>query len=217
MSALALEQIGRRWGWKLEWEQNLDRVRGVLESGGRIAVYQDAGRDAWWQPWGEWPNTLERLSGLPAEGPFQALLLISDRLHTAVAGELGRHTLVFRPPSLTVGVDCSPTATLEEIEAAFHTVFRQHRLSPASLGVIAGVRASAEHPDLADFAETMGVPLLPYMNDRVGVFRRLTSSAGRETNVCEAAALLAAGGMELVVPCTQSGEVALAVGRRAGA
>jgi cobalt-precorrin 5A hydrolase len=217
MPTLALEQIGRKWGWKLEEAQNLERVRAALDRGGSVGVYQDAGRENWWEAFGEWPAVFDRLTQVPQDARWEALLIISDRMHPPPHVALEARTLVFRPPSLTLGIECPPAATLDDIESAVESVFAEHGLCRACLTAIAAPRESAEHPDLTDFAENLDVPLLPYLMDRLGVFRRLTSSTGRETNVSEAAALLAASSMELVVPCTQVGEVSVAVGRRSGA
>lgn len=205
----AVDQIGRRWGWKLERSENHDRVAAAVTGGLPVAVYQDAGRRDWWQPFGSWPHHFERIAAWPGQARWRAVLVISDRLLSALPAELAEHTVVYRPPTLALGVGGGPLSC-HELEGCVAKLFTAHRLCEASLTALAAGVANKHSAGFAEFADGREIPFLTYAADKLA----LVSAPGR-ADACEAAAMLAAGVRELIVPRTLVGGATLAVARRA--
>lgn len=203
--------IGRRRGWKMEEAQNLERVSAVVRQGQPVGIYQDAGHADWWQPFGSWPHHFERISGWHELDACQALLAISDRVLPPLPARLREHSILYRPPTLALGVACRRGLTATELTDCVAELFAEHRLSLQSLTAIAVPASHREEPGLVEFADERELPLLAYPADKLALTApQGTTAAG----ACEPAAMLAAGVLELVVPKVVFRHVALAVARR---
>jgi cobalt-precorrin 5A hydrolase len=211
--------LGRRWGWKVERRENLPGVAAAIRAGGSVAVYQDAGRRDWLPPAGADAPRFTLLADWPTEARWSALIVVSDRSLPALPAGLDERTVVFRPPTLTLGVGCPPATALDELEAVVAELFDRFRLSAASLTALAAGILSREDEALVAFAEDRRIPFLTYAPDKLALVRP-RPPAGQAlpplspADVCEPAAMLAACVRELVVPKTMIRGVALAVARR---
>jgi cobalamin biosynthesis protein CbiG len=215
-----MSRIGRGWGWKLEHEENFQRIADAVAAKEPIAVYQDAGRRDWWQAFGAWPQQFERLKHWPNEVRWRGLIVISDRNIAELPRELESATLVFRPPTLTLGVASRRCVDGSELVECARLLFERHGLSSASLTAIGATASRKDDYVLADFAEDRGVPLLTYPADKLEWIRSGWSERHQRrqrihhAGACEPAALLAAGVRDLLVPKTIFAKLALAVARR---
>lgn len=216
----AVDLIGRQWGWKIERRENLTRVAAAVVQGQPVAVYQDAGRRDWWQPFGPWPHHFERLTAWPTKTSSTALLVISDRVVPQPPADLEQATLVYRPPSLTVGVGCRRGVSREEVEGCVNELFAHHRLSPVCITALASATLKKHEQGLVDFAEQREIPFLTYAPDKLAIVGPVPTPSEKVRSkigiagVCEPAAMLAAGVRELVVTKTVFRRLTLAVARR---
>jgi cobalamin biosynthesis protein CbiG len=212
----AVDLIGREWGWKIEGRDNLTRVAAAIVRGEPVGVYQTAGREDWWQVFGDWPATFQRIESAP-EGYWAAILVISD---SSLPGTLPYATVIFRPPTLVLGVGCRRGVPCSEIEAMFEYLCRTQGFSPLSLGVVATASLKADEPGLVEFAARHGVPLLSFSIEELGRVADLPTPSERVraqlgiAGVAEPAALLAAGAKELLVPKQRGPRVTMALARR---
>jgi cobalt-precorrin 5A hydrolase len=217
LSVLPVARLGQAWGWRLEREENLPRVEAALARGQPIAVFQDAGRREWWKSFGGWPHSCERIDAWPSAANWEALLVISDRLLPPPPAALADRTLVYRPPSLAVGIACRRGVEPADVEAAIQTLFERHGLSHKCITALAASTSRKHEPGLLDFAEELALPFLTYGRDKLLLAR---AAAGQKSGrlgaaaCCEPAALLAAGVKEAVVGKTLFRRLALAVARR---
>jgi cobalt-precorrin 5A hydrolase len=214
-----VDLIGHEWGWKIEGQENLTKVAAAIVRGEPVGVYQTAGREDWWTVFGDWPPTFQRLES-PTEGSWAAVLVISDR---SLAGNLPYPTVIFRPPSLVLGVGCRRGVPCLEIETLFEYLCRTREFSPLSLGVVATASLKAEEPGLVEFAARQGVPLVSFSIVELGRVADLPTPSEKVraklgiAGVAEPAALLAAGAKELLLPKCRGGRVTMALARREGA
>lgn len=213
-----LETTGAEHGWRLENDgPAVARVAGALLNGEPVGAYLDPGLPPL-------PRELAaRLVRLEAPGDLArqdlaAAVVVSDR---ELPG-LGAHRedwLVFRPPTLAVGVGCARGVGVEELARAFQEVLRRYGLARASVALLASIDRKREEGALLAFADREGLPLrfygaaelaaVPGLPNPSEVVRRVTGVPG----VCEPAAVLAAGGGGLLVPKETLGRVTLAVAR----
>jgi cobalt-precorrin 5A hydrolase len=218
----AVDLIGRARGWHLEEPTALTAVAAAVVRGEPVGVYQDAGSPDWWQEFGAWPEHFRRLEGLPAPAGLAALLVISDRL-LPLAGDANTPTLLYRPPTLVLGVGCKRGVPAGEIEALFDQVWAEHRLAARSLAAVATVSLKADEPGLLAFAAGRGVPLRVFAVAELAAVGPLPTPSEKVqqkigiAGVAEPAALLAAGAERLLVTKVRGPRVTMAVARRADA
>ena len=148
-------------------------------------------------------------------------LVVSDRLL-----DPPRPAVVYRPPSLLVGVGCSRGAGAAEILALIDDTLRDAGLAPASVIGLASVDAKRDEPGLRAAAAERGWPLAFHPAATLaGVAVPNPSAAALAAvstpSVAEAAALAPtaaplppAGPGELLVPKRKRGQVTVAVARR---
>lgn len=211
----SLDLIGRHRGWKIENPVELKTVSAAMVRGEPIAVYQEAGALNWWQDFGPWPPTFQRLTTwLP--GRARCAIVISDRLLPHGDGSI----LLLRPPSLVLGVGCRRGVPCAEIEAMFQAVCRQHQFSPLSLGAVATVSLKGDEPGLLEFAHNHAVPLQCFTLAELARVPNLPSPSARVlekigiAGVAEPAALCAAQATTLLLPKQKGERITMALARR---
>jgi cobalamin biosynthesis protein CbiG len=128
--------------------------------------------------------------------------------------------VVYRPPTLALGVGCRRGVPCAEIEELFQEVCRTEGVSPLSLGAVATASLKADEPGLQEFAARHGVPLqafTPEELERVGPLPTPSETVRARVGVAgvaEPAALLAAGARDLVMPKRRGRRVTMALARR---
>jgi len=212
-----IDLIGRDWGWKIEQSTNLKRVAAAAVRGEKIGVYQDVGRRDWWQQFGDWPATFQRVKCWPPQGYWAGLLAITDLLLPSL--EL-YPTVVYRPPTLVLGVGCRRGVPVQEIEDMFQTVCRDQGFAPLSLALVATAALKADEPGLLEFAARHDVPLRSFSLEELAQVPDLPSPSEvvRQKigvpGVAEPAALLASSGGRLVTPKVKGTRITMALAHR---
>ena len=197
----ALDLLGAELGFKMEDESDLAAVGAALVSGERVTLLSER---RW--PLGPLPENVVR-----AEEPRPPAIVISDRLIDAP-----RPAVVYRPPSLAVGVGCSRGVRVGEILALVRSSLAEAKLSEKSIVSMASMEAKADEAGLLEAAEALGVPLRFYTAEELSAMEAPNPStvvrgAVGTPSVAEASVLV--GGAELLVEKRKSGNATVAVGR----
>jgi cobalt-precorrin 5A hydrolase len=216
----AVDLIGHELGWKIERSQNLTRVAAAVVNGRPVAVYQDAGHTDWWQRFGPWPEHFQRI-GDPDEvrDGFAAALVISDRAVPPQRFSRKCPCVIFRPPTLHVGVGCRRGVDVREVQRLFDQVMRRFQLAPGSVATMSTAWIKKSEPALLEFSRRLGVGLGSFSRERLLAAGPLPTPSERVFSkiglhgVAEPSAMLAAGTSELVVPKQASKSVTIAVAR----
>jgi cobalt-precorrin 5A hydrolase/precorrin-3B C17-methyltransferase len=199
-----LEGLAETMAFAIEAGSDLSAVGSALVAGEPVALMSDR----------RWP-----LPPLPpnvargrAAGPA---ILITDR-----EVEPPRPAVVYRPPSLVVGVGCSRGAAAEDILALIDSALSRAGLAPASVSALASIDVKHDEPGLLAAASARGWPLCLFGASELDAIavpnpseavRRAVGTA----SVAESAALCEAGRpAELVVLKRRSQTVTVAVARR---
>jgi cobalamin biosynthesis protein CbiG len=213
----AVDLIGRAWGWKIESEENLTRVAAAVVRGEPIGVYQDAGRRDWCEEFGDWPECFVPVQSLTPGQNFAGLIVISDQ--AVVLRDLPP-ALLYRPPTLVVGIGCRRGVPCAEIEEVFQAVCRKEGLSPLSLGMVATISLKAEEPGLKEFAARHEVPLRCFTAEELAQVPAVPTPSEKVrgkigvAGVAEPAAMLAANTTSLLMPKFRGERVTMALARR---
>jgi len=216
----AVDLIGQSWGWKREREEHLTRLAAAVVRGETIGVYQDVGRRDWCEAFGGWPETFVEIPSWPPPHEFAGYLWISDR-----SWEVGNHApvVVYRPPTLVLGVGCRRGTAWTAMEMLFQSVCQSQGFSPCSLGVVATISLKADEPGLQEFAARHGVPLRCFAPEELARVPDIPTPSEKVrakigvAGVAEPAAMLAAGTTSLIVPKVRGERVTMALARRVDA
>lgn len=197
----ALDRLGANLGFGIEAGSDLAAVGTALLSGERVSLVSER---RW--PLGPLPENV-----VPAEDPTPPLVLISDHLV-----EAPRPAVIYRPPSLVVGVGCSRGAGAEEIISLIERSLKEAALAKGSVACLASVEAKSDEAGLLAAAERLEVPLRFYPAEELATIEvpnpsTVVRTAVGTPSVAEASAL--AGGAELVVEKRKSAMATVAVGR----
>ena len=197
----ALDSLGAQLGFVVEEDSDLAAVGAALVSGEPVSLVSDI---RW--PLGPLPENAVR-----AEDPEPPLILISDR-----TVDVPRPAVVYRPPSLVVGVGCSRGAAAGEILGLLDRSLEGAGLSKKSVASLASVEAKSEEAGLLEAAGELGVPLRFFAAGELSGLEApnpspVVEAAVGTPSVAEASVL--ASGAELVVEKRKSGMATVAVGR----
>jgi cobalamin biosynthesis protein CbiG len=211
----ALDLVGRSRGWKIESDSRLTEVTAAMVRGEAVAVYQDAGKRDRCSEFGDWPANFQPIKTWP-QGHWAGLIVISDLWCRAFPYP----TLIYRPPTLVLGVGCRRGVPWAEIEALFQYVCRTRGFSPLSLGMVATATPKANEPGLRAFAAAHGVPLHAFSLEQIADVAELPTPSERVrekigvAGVAEPAAMLGAGTTSLLMPKYRGKRVTMALARR---
>ncbi len=211
-----LTLLGNRWAWVQEWPVNRARVAQVVARGAPVAIFQEAGRT----DWGAAALDAEQfkfIGDLDKESlrSVQALIAISDRVLPDLPMHLREYTLLYRPPTLTLGVACRRQVEVEALNRNVRHFFAEHGWIESCLTAVATSIRRRHHGSLIDFAEERSIPLLAYPHDKLALLQpTMRRQTARISRCSEAAAMLAAGVKELCVPRQAFEGMTLALARR---
>ncbi|MHB0870432.1 MAG: cobalt-precorrin 5A hydrolase [Chloroflexota bacterium] len=220
LGTLAVDLLGREFGWRLERWENVTRVSAAVVNGEPVALLQEAGELHWWPREKALPPNLIPCS-TPEElaaSACRAALIISDRT-LAEGGDALPPAVVYRPRSLVAGIGCNRGASAEEIEATVMMALHEHGLAPASLRKLATVDLKRNEEGLCQWAEKMEIPIEFFTTAELAGVQGLPSPSAVVhrwmgiRGVCEPAALLSSGARELLVPKVKSANVTVAIAR----
>jgi cobalt-precorrin 5A hydrolase len=219
-TTLAVDLLGDTLGWRRENSSQLTAVSAAIVNGEPVALLQEAGQRDWWENTYAWPGNLVPVQSLHevTAASFAALLVISDRTLQDLPQDLP--TIVYRPPSLVLGIGCRRGVSFAALDAFIQTTLQAQHLSFQSIAVLASADIKADEEALQMLAqhyswrfETHSVEALKAVTAIATPSERVQRLIGTPS-VSEAAALLSARNGQLVV-CKQKGEaMTVAVARR---
>jgi cobalt-precorrin 5A hydrolase/precorrin-3B C17-methyltransferase len=206
---VAVDLIGKEFGWELEDNHSVTAVSAALVNGERVGIYQDAGEKNWWsktQPLRDNIRTFNTIEAFTRTNP-QAGLIITDRvLDNEQRALLPRHTVIYHPRSLVLGIGCNRGTPCAEIEEAVSRIFSEHSLSIKSIRNIATITLKKNESGLLEFARKYSLPVQYFDKEalcKVSFPSSPSAAALRHVGtpaVCESAALLSSGSSSPIIP-----------------
>ena len=127
--------------------------------------------------------------------------------------------LVLRPASLVAGIGCNRNTPMEEMKALLDDVFEMHHLAPASLRSLASIDVKSDENGLLSLAENLNLPLVFHTRRDLNQVKEIKNPSKMVEkhvgvkSVCEASAILSAGGGALIVPKQSTKNVTVAIAR----
>lgn len=206
---LTVDILGRDLGWQLDDpDRNVTRGCAAVVNAAPVAFVQETGEPGWWPEDAALPPGVSYATSLDAVDPqrHEILLVATDREFADSHPAHWASAVVYRPRSLVLGLGCDRGAPTELVLRGIATLLAHHRLSPRSVKAIATIDQKHDEVAFRAVSEQHGWPLVTFSAAELDavpgiaspseVVRRHVGTRG----VAEPAALLAAGGGELVVP-----------------
>jgi cobalt-precorrin 5A hydrolase len=196
---IAVDLVGREFGWKIDDDSTVTKISAHMVNEENIGIYQEAGKMNWWK---ELPknvkiyHSLEEMKNSESKG----YMIISDRI---IEGDFLKNSVVYRPPSLVVGIGLHWDTSKEIIKEGLDFCLQKFKLSEKSIAKLVSIKKPEDVKGLVDIGKEMGI-IVEYVNredlaeisapnpsDTVKAFEGTSS-------VSEAAAIKVSGG-ELIV------------------
>nr|WP_320189871.1 cobalt-precorrin 5A hydrolase [uncultured Desulfobacter sp.] len=130
---------------------------------------------------------------------------------------LPEKVLVLRPKMLVAGMGCRRGVTRQALEDHLYQVFQDRGISVNSLSKIVSVDLKADESGLLELAQILDVPIEFYTREELDQVKTVPTPSSLVNkhigvkSVCEAAAMLATGRRNLLIPKTASRTVTLAL------
>ena len=196
---IAVDLVGREFGWKIDDDSTVTKISAHMVNEENIGIYQEVGKMNWWK---ELPknvkiyHSLEEMKNSGSKG----YLIISDRI---LEGDFLKNSVVYRPPSLVVGIGLHWDTSKEIIKEGLDFCLQKFKLSEKSIAKLVSIKKPEDVKGLVDIGKEMGITVeyvnredlaeisAPNPSDTVKAFEGISS-------VSEASAIKVSGG-ELIV------------------
>ena len=167
-NTIAVDMIGRDQKWVIEDDSAVTAASALMVNEEKIAMYQDAGkRVEEWYGRKKLPANVATYDTLEDmyDSDAKACLIITDRAvnaEAAAAASPKKAVVIYRPPTLIVGVGVHYNTTSQTIQNGIAQTFEKYGLATKSIAKITSIKKPADVPGLAQAAEELGVLLQLY-------------------------------------------------------
>ena len=196
---IAVDLVGREFGWKIDDDSTVTKISAHMVNEENIGIYQEAGKINWLK---ELPKNVKMYHSLEEmkNSGSMGYLIISDRI---LEGDFLKNSVVYRPPSLVVGIGLHWDTSKEIIKEGLDFCLQKFKLSEKSIVKLVSIKKPEDVKGLVDIGKEMGIVVeyvtreelaeisVPNPSDMVKAFEETSS-------VSEAAAIKVSGG-ELIV------------------
>ncbi|MCV0366695.1 MAG: cobalamin biosynthesis protein [Nitrosopumilus sp.] len=196
---IAVDLVGREFNWKIDDDSTITKISAHMVNEEPIGIFQDAGNKNWFKELPKNVSIYKNLDDLKKSNS-KAYLIISDRV---VDEELSKESVIYRPPSLVIGIGLHWDTTKETIKEGIENCLEKFKLSPKSIAKLVSIKKPQDVQGLIDLGKEMRIPVeyvnredlaeisAPNPSDAVKAFEGTAS-------VSEAAAMKVSGG-DLIV------------------
>jgi len=196
---IAVDLVGREFGWKIEDDSTVTKISAFMVNEEKIGIFQDAGKRNWMK---EFPKNVKIYQSLEEmeKSDSKGFLIISDKV---LEGDFLKNSVVYRPPSLVVGIGLHWDTSKENIKEGLDLCLQKFKLSEKSISKLVSIKKPEDVKGLVDIGKEMGI-IVEYVNredlaevstpnpsDTVKAFEGTAS-------VSEAAAIKVSGGKLIV-------------------
>ena len=196
---IAVDLVGREFNWKIDDDSMVTKISAHMVNEEPIGIFQDVGQKNWYKELPKNVSIYENLQDLKKSNS-KAHLIISDKI---IDDELSKESVIYRPPSLVVGIGLHWDTTKETIKEGLEFCLEKFKLSSKSIAKLVSIKKPQDVQGLIDLGEEMGIPV-EYVNreDLAEISAPNPSETVREfegtASVSEAAAIKVSGGKLIV-------------------
>ena len=158
-NTIAVDLVGKEFGWKIENESTITKISAYMVNEEPIGIFQQAGRQNWYK---KLPKNVSNYNNLKElkESSSKAYLIISDEL---IEKDLHDKSVIYRPPSLVVGIGLHWDTTKETIREGIEQSLKKFKLSSKSIAKLVSIKKPKDIQGLIDLGKEMRIPV-EYVN-----------------------------------------------------
>jgi len=197
---IPVDLVGKEFGWKIDDDSTVTKISALMVNEEKIGVYQDAGNKNWWKS--ALPKNVTIFSSFDEleNSNSKGFLIISDKI---VKSEILRDAVVYRPPSLVVGVGLHWDTSKETIREGLQLSLEKYKLSSLSIAKFVSLKKEQDVKGLIEIGKEMNIPIEFFEKDDLANVKvpnpsQTVKSFEGTSSVSEASAIKASGG-QLVV------------------
>lgn len=196
---IAVDLVGREFGWKIEDDSTVTKISAFMVNEEKIGVFQDAGKRNCIK---EFPKNVKIYQSLEEmeKSDSKGYLIISDKV---LEGDFLKNSVVYRPPSLVVGIGLHWDTSKEKIKEGLDFCLQKFKLSEKSISKLVSIKKPEDVKGLVDIGKEMRIDV-EYVNreDLAGISTPNPSDTVKAfegtASVSEAAAIKVSGGKLIV-------------------
>ncbi|MCV0411838.1 cobalamin biosynthesis protein [Nitrosarchaeum sp.] len=196
---IAVDLVGREFGWKIEDDSTVTKISAFMVNEEKVGIFQDAGKRNWIK---EFPRNVKIYQSLEEmeKSDSKGYLIISDKV---LEGDFLKNSVVYRPPSLVVGIGLHWDTSKENIKEGLDLCLQKFKLSEKSISKLVSIKKPEDVKGLVDIGKEMRITV-EYVNreDLAGVSTPNPSDTVKAfegtASVSEAAAIKVSGGKLIV-------------------
>ena len=152
---ISVDLLGREFNWKIEDDSTVTQVSAHMINEERIGVYQEAGIKNWYTKLPKNVSIYNSLKELK-ESNSKAYLIISDKI---INDDLKEKTVIYRPPSLVIGIGLHWDTTKETIYNGIEHCMEKFQLSPKSIAKLVSIKKPKDVQGLIEIGKEMEIPV----------------------------------------------------------
>jgi len=198
---IAVDLLGREFGWKINDESTVTKISAHMVNEEKIGMYQDAGNTNWWN--GKLPPNVTIYSSMEElkKSQSRGYLIISDK--KIDDDEILKNSVVYRPPTLVVGIGLHWDTTKETIEKGLNKCLKKYKLDSKSITKFVSIKKKQNVQGLIELGKEMNVPIEFFEKKELATIEIPNPSKTVQTfegtpSVSEAAAIKSSGGKLIV-------------------
>jgi len=197
---IPVDLVGKDFGWKIDDDSTVTKVSALMVNEEKIGVYQDTGNKNWWKA--DLPKNVTIYSSINElkNSGSNGFLIISDKI---IESEIVHDAVVYRPPSLVVGIGLHWDTSKETIKEGLQLCLEKNNLSSLSIAKFVSLKKTQDVIGLIEISKEMNIPVEYFEKDdlmdiKVPNPSQTVKSFEGTPSVSEASALKASKG-QLVV------------------
>ena len=196
---IAVDLLGRDLGWIIDDDSTVTKISAHMVNEEKIGVYQDVGKISWLKKLPKNVKIYESFNDLK-NSSSKGNLIISDKIMT---DNLLNDSVVYRPPSLVIGIGLHWDTSKETIKDGIDTSLKKFNLSSKSIAKLVSIKKPKNVQGLIDIGKEMGIPVEYVEREELALVSApnpsdIVKDFEGTSSVSEAAAIKVSGG-ELIV------------------
>jgi cobalt-precorrin 5A hydrolase len=156
---IAVDLVGREFDWKIDDDSTVTKISAHMVNEEPIGIFQEAGERNWCKKLPKNVLVYQNMKDLEKSNS-KACLIISDKV---IDNEVSKESVIYRPPSLVIGIGLHWDTTKETIRKGIDTCLEKFKLSPKSIAKLVSIKKPEDVQGLIDLGKEMGIPV-EYVN-----------------------------------------------------